>query len=145
LTIGIGADACECLLAPARDNFSSHPHLVNTACVLWIGKTTVCRIFSCQRSIRGKYRPAELTGAAGRFPPDPLARSLAGPQRPTPFARPKSSHRPGPGNSRDRLAGRSRGVSRVRRRPAPLGSLTRGAPKPTPIARPQIHQLGWTW
>jgi hypothetical protein len=41
-------------------------------CLLWIGKTTVCRIFSCQRSGRGKYRPRPNYGSLGRFPPDPL-------------------------------------------------------------------------
>src|SRR5262249_9426789 len=38
---------------------------------VWSEKTTVCRIFSCQRSLRGKYRPAESFGIAGRFPPRP--------------------------------------------------------------------------
>ena len=32
--------------------FSSHPHLETHCVCLWIGKTTVCRIFSCQRAGR---------------------------------------------------------------------------------------------
>ena len=87
----------------ARDR--SHAH-----CVCVVGKTTVCRIFSCRRSLRGKYRPAESFGDRGalfpgppslahswgpnaplrslasitRAPPRTPARSLAGPLRPAP-------------------------------------------------------------
>src|SRR5438034_3778836 len=52
-------------------------------CVCVVGKTTVCRIFSCQRSLRGKYRPAESFGGRGRLPPGPpwLTRSR-GPNAP---------------------------------------------------------------
>ena len=52
---------------------------------LWSEKTTVCRIFSCQRS-SGGIAPRTLT-VVGMLPPPPLAHSLAGPQSPTPFAR----------------------------------------------------------
>jgi hypothetical protein len=44
--------------------------------MLWSEKTTVCRIFSCQRS-----------SWMGATPPCPRARSLAGPLCPAPFAR----------------------------------------------------------
>ena len=40
-------------------------------CVCVVGKTTVCRIFSCQRSLRGKYRPAESFGDRGALSPGP--------------------------------------------------------------------------
>src|SRR5437773_2450231 len=52
-------------------------------CVCVVGKTTVCRIFSCQRSLRGKYRPAESFGDRGALSPGPpsLARSW-GPNAP---------------------------------------------------------------
>jgi hypothetical protein len=40
-------------------------------CVCVVGKTTVCRIFSCQRSLRGKYRPAESFGGRGVLSPGP--------------------------------------------------------------------------
>src|SRR2546426_7608510 len=43
---------------------------MHTACV-WSEKTTVCRIFSCQRSHRGKYRPAESFGGRGALSPGP--------------------------------------------------------------------------
>src|SRR4029078_10136975 len=46
----------------------------NTAC-LWSEKTTVCRIFSCQRS------------PWGAPPPDPLLAHSPGPEGPAPFAR----------------------------------------------------------
>ena len=53
---------------PTRD--SSHAH-----CVCVVGKTTVCRVFSCQRT--------SSIGAPPRTP----ARSLAGPLRPAPLPR----------------------------------------------------------
>jgi len=37
-----------------------------------VDKTTVCRIFSCQRSLRGKYRPADFfRWPRGAFPRTP--------------------------------------------------------------------------
>ncbi len=62
-----------------KSSMSSHPHS-NTACVLWIGKTTVCRIFSCQRSAgEASLRPDSLSALRSRGPllPAPLARALA--------------------------------------------------------------------
>ena len=65
LTIGLE-------LMPAGLIMTTSPHqslsltLTTTLLCLWIGKTTVCRIFSCQRS------PEELR------PSDSLTRSLAG-------------------------------------------------------------------
>ena len=54
---------------------------------LWSEKTTVCRIFSCQRSSGGHIAPRKLTVARGAFPRTPFAHSLAGPHSPAPFVR----------------------------------------------------------
>ena len=78
------------------------PSLKNTAVFLWIGKTTVCRIFSCQRSfggprppnpsrrrLRGARCPAPASAGAPPWarrassrPPQTLTCSLAGPAAP---------------------------------------------------------------
>jgi hypothetical protein len=39
---------------------------------MWSEKTTVCRIFNCQRSAGGNIAPRISSVASGRFPPDPL-------------------------------------------------------------------------
>ena len=110
LIIGIETDTCR---FENRRATVSLPTLTKHCACLWIGKTTVCRIFSCQRATGG-LRPA-----------GPLSRSLAGPLAPTPLARgahsaPKLADTPfGAPNSSPThrwLASRSRGVSRARRR-----------------------------
>ena len=48
------------------DSPSSTPSLRNTACVLWITeKTTVCRIFSCQRTLV-ELRPSDTSRSRSR-------------------------------------------------------------------------------
>ena len=64
---------------PASAHASERPDL-------WSEKTTVCRIFSCQRSSGGNITLGTY-GGSGRFPRTPFAHSLAGPQSPAPFAR----------------------------------------------------------
>jgi hypothetical protein len=65
----------------------THQPLTHCMCDFVVGKTTVCRIFNCQRSLRGTSPRGNLRRPRGDFPRTPFARSLAGPQRPTPFAR----------------------------------------------------------
>jgi hypothetical protein len=71
-----------------------HAHCVSTYALtrfgglnVWSEKTTVCRIFSCQRSLRGKYRPHGTFGDRGALSPGPLRSLTRGAQSPTPFAR----------------------------------------------------------
>jgi len=80
----------DCCIQSARDSSLQHclsvaiaPPLQNSESgrrrtMLWSEKTTVCRIFSCQRSDGGQA-------------PKPPARSLVGPQSPTPLPRRRSS------------------------------------------------------
>jgi hypothetical protein len=71
LIIGIETDDSSKLeLQTSKLSSVSLPTLTKHCACLWIGKTTVCRIFSCQRATGG-LRPA-----------GPLSRSLAGPLAP---------------------------------------------------------------
>jgi hypothetical protein len=70
---------------PIRDSSNAH-------CVCVVGKTTVCRIFSCQRSFRGNLAPRKLSAVAGRFPRTPSARSLAGAPKPRAVRWPQNPH-----------------------------------------------------
>ena len=72
LTIGM-----ELTLPDIPENARMHQPLFPTpfvhehCCVCGSEKTTVCRIFSCQRSSGGNYRPAELIGCHGALSPGP--------------------------------------------------------------------------
>ena len=92
--------------------------LTETLLFLWIGKTTVCRIFSCQRSVEG-LRPVELPCSLTRGAPKPR------------------SAREGP---RDTARGSNLQPEGLRPVELPC-SLTRGAPKPLRRSRAAPSRL----